>query len=113
MNKLSKQKWLDALRSGKYKQGKDNLRNTLNNETEFCCIGVWADITDSKGWNDEGWGDTKNDEFPDHLITSLTKNGFTYSDAMEYLNNLANKNDAGVNFNAIADMIEKDIVTND
>ncbi len=36
-----KQKWLDALRSGKYKQGEGQLRNV---QDEFCCLGVLADI---------------------------------------------------------------------
>lgn len=31
------EKWRDALRSGKYKQGKDYLRNAANH---FCCLGV-------------------------------------------------------------------------
>lgn len=41
MNKQVKQKWVKALKSGKYKQGRSKLRN-LNNE--FCCIGVLCDL---------------------------------------------------------------------
>lgn len=36
-----KQKWLDALRSGKYKQGKGLLRD--RNDC-FCCLGVLCDV---------------------------------------------------------------------
>lgn len=35
-----KDKWLDALRSGKYKQTKNMLRN----KNAYCCLGVLADI---------------------------------------------------------------------
>lgn len=41
------QKWLAALRSGEYTQGRDRLR-TLN--SEFCCLGVACDIADSSQW---------------------------------------------------------------
>ena len=41
MNPIVKQKWVDALRSGEYKQGSTILRS-LNNE--FCCLGVLCDI---------------------------------------------------------------------
>lgn len=39
--------WVEALRSGKYKQGRRVLRN---NSDEFCCLGVACDIYDSSGW---------------------------------------------------------------
>jgi hypothetical protein len=36
-----KAKWLEALRSGDYKQGKDGLRK---NDDTFCCLGVLCDV---------------------------------------------------------------------
>lgn len=39
MNDL-RERWIAALRSGKYEQG----RQYLNNERGFCCLGVLADI---------------------------------------------------------------------
>lgn len=36
-----KARWVEALRSGKYKQGKSVLRDSNNN---YCCLGVLADI---------------------------------------------------------------------
>lgn len=39
MNKNAK-KWVKALRSGKYKQGKDRLRTG----DKFCCLGVACDL---------------------------------------------------------------------
>lgn len=37
MNKEAKEKWIEALRSGKYKQGKSCLMGTDN---AYCCLGV-------------------------------------------------------------------------
>jgi hypothetical protein len=40
MNPEIKQKWIAALRSGEYKQGKGGLRNTEG----YCCLGVLCDL---------------------------------------------------------------------
>jgi hypothetical protein len=40
MNPRIKQRWLDALRSGEYKQTTETLRD----ENGFCCLGVLCDI---------------------------------------------------------------------
>lgn len=42
----ARKKWIEALRSGKYEQGKDRLR--VGNR--FCCLGVAVDLFDSKKW---------------------------------------------------------------
>lgn len=42
-----KEKWVAALRSGKYKQGKKVLRTY---ENTFCCLGVLCDIANPNGW---------------------------------------------------------------
>jgi hypothetical protein len=41
MNKRVKTKWLKALRSGKYKQGRGQLRTP---DDRFCCLGVLCDL---------------------------------------------------------------------
>lgn len=46
-----KTKWIRALRSGKYKQGRGRLRTQ---KSSMCCLGVLCDITDPKGWNRTG-----------------------------------------------------------
>ena len=54
MNPKVKKKWLKALRSGKYKQGKERLRETTEGKQEYCCLGVLSDIhrEETKGhWN--------------------------------------------------------------
>lgn len=40
MNPEVKQKWIDALRSGKYEQGSEKLRSV----TGYCCLGVLCDL---------------------------------------------------------------------
>lgn len=40
MNQEIKQKWVEALRSGKYKQGKRVLRSG----DKFCCLGVLCEV---------------------------------------------------------------------
>lgn len=42
-----KQQWIDALRSGKYLQGKRRLRGS---DTNFCCLGVLCDIVEPGEW---------------------------------------------------------------
>ena len=47
MDKALKAKWLEALRSGKYKQGRKKLRSE---DDEFCCLGVLCDISGQGQW---------------------------------------------------------------
>jgi len=42
-----KQKWVNALRSGNYTQGRRVLRTADN---EYCCLGVLCDVTDQSKW---------------------------------------------------------------
>jgi hypothetical protein len=44
MNKNWKKKWVEALRSGKYKKG----RGALKNRGRYCCLGVLCDIGPTK-----------------------------------------------------------------
>ena len=43
----NRKRWIAALRSGKYKQGTAQLRNSKD---EFCCLGVLADISGLGEW---------------------------------------------------------------
>lgn len=52
MNPEIKQKWITALRSGDYKQGKYRLKQEANGETCHCCLGVLAEMVR----DDEGYG---------------------------------------------------------
>lgn len=48
MNQEIKTKWLEALRSGTYQQGREGLRHIGSNQ--FCCLGVLCDLVDPTGW---------------------------------------------------------------
>lgn len=48
MNPEIKAKWVAALRSGEYKQGRDSLRKGDG----FCCLGVLCDLYDSEHSSD-------------------------------------------------------------
>lgn len=45
MNPEIKKKWVDALRSGDYKQ----TEGTLQKDDAFCCLGVLCDIAEKEG----------------------------------------------------------------
>lgn len=49
MNDLAK-RWIEALRSGKYEQGKYALRTSDNC---YCCLGVLADVAKPDGWSNK------------------------------------------------------------
>jgi hypothetical protein len=43
-----RQRWLDALRSGKYEQATHVLRTE---DDKYCCLGVLCEVIDPEGWN--------------------------------------------------------------
>lgn len=47
MNAELKAKWIEALRSGKYTQGRDQLRYGVR----FCCLGVVCDLVMPNAWS--------------------------------------------------------------
>ena len=44
MKKTIRNKWLKALRSDEYEQGKGTLVRPINEHDEFCCLGVLCDV---------------------------------------------------------------------
>lgn len=44
MNAEIKKRWLEALRSGEYKQGRGHLRQYERGEHTYCCLGVLCDL---------------------------------------------------------------------
>jgi hypothetical protein len=74
MDQEIKKRWVEALRSGKYRQGRERLRSTDN---DFCCLGVLCDVIDPDGWLTEEESDGvaiphrhwNNDSLPPRVIT--------------------------------------------
>lgn len=50
-----KTKWLEALRSDKYEQGRSSLCNK-DGRTTYCCLGVLCDLIDPNGWQNSNLG---------------------------------------------------------
>lgn len=99
-----KERWVAALRSGEYKQGKSRLCR----RKRYCCLGVLAEIQGelkkgnvyySQGPDDCGHSGFLADEF---------ERDFHYlsRDTQMYL---ATKNDKGESFEDLADYIEEEI----
>lgn len=108
MNKIIKERWISALNSGEYKQGKGVLRSADN---RYCCLGVLCDIY-SKEHNVE-WEQDGNYEILDNgyllpkevvLWSEMNTDVGAYDDS-NYA--LTTDNDSGKTFDEIAKIIEK------
>lgn len=101
MKQPFKQEWIEALRSGKYKQGVKYLRY---NE-EFCCLGVLCDLVAPTAWQKHDcWDFYYNDGIEGYLPPSVIDKVGLFSNQE---NKLAVMNDNGKTFEEIADYIEK------
>lgn len=92
----TKARWVAALRSGEYRQGKSLLRDS---EDRFCCLGVLADLVDPHAWRMGQrwmWG-TSGDVFLPADVLALYSQGV-----------LSRWNDGGQTFSEIAELIERD-----
>ncbi len=99
-----KQKWLEALRSGKYAQGVGFLRSGDN----FCCLGVLCDIS-GKQWIGDEDGQYSTADAPEEwsLLNHDTQAEFGLAEDQMFA--LTQMNDRGKTFTEIADHIEKSI----
>ncbi len=99
-------KWLAALRSGEYAQGRGRLKN---NSDEFCCLGVACDVSGLGKWVCSPRG------MPAYLIEGDSVRGLGLPSALRYKLGLTNdQEDELINYNdsdkmtftQIADRIE-------
>jgi len=118
MNSTIKEKWLSALRSGKYKQGKEALRTK---ENKFCCLGVLCDVYrketklgkwDKNHFSNFAFINTKknNQKFNSLGILPISVMDWAgLKDVNPTFGNetLAKLNDNGFTFQEIADIIDK------
>lgn len=49
MDEVVKTKWVAALRSGEYQQGRGYLNRTDDEGTKYCCLGVLCEIARAEG----------------------------------------------------------------
>ena len=105
--------WVEALRSGKYEQGKQALRAEGN---KFCCLGVLCDVLEPNAWSKNtikglnGWRVYSHggDEFCPARRADLSKKQLAYI-KLEHRDmwELIGRNDNGDTFAQIADYIEQ------
>lgn len=99
-----KQKWVEALRSGKYTQSRSRLRS----DSGYCCLGVLCDVIEPAEWrchttelssgiiNNWSYGDNETDNY------------ITLRGDMPITQKLIDMNDTeGKTFSEIADYIEE------
>lgn len=104
MNPDVKKRWIEALRSGDYKQGRGWLRNI---DDEYCCLGVLENLIQPEGWSAQagGWSASNNSVM---FISDATRHQASISH--EATNCLMNMNDMeGKTFSQIADYIEENL----
>lgn len=117
MNQEIKSRWVTALRSGQYRQGRLALRNTSD---EYCCLGVLCEIAVQENVIPEpvrnmdlyryGDADDSNSSYLPlsvQMWAGLTKNPVVTSGSDDVL--LADLNDAWKSFEEIADLIEENL----
>lgn len=120
------EQWVEALRSGKYKQGRNYLHTEDSGEHHFCCLGVLCEIARENGVdvpvetirtghpNDPGgpgtvylYGQSRSSGgLPDEVQNWVglgTNLGNTYTPDVY---SLSSRNDNGTPFDEIADIIE-------
>lgn len=120
-----KKKWVAALRSGKYKQGKGALRIKGEKRDTFCCLGVLADVAGCAF--DRALPAEKTDVSVEHtkgkrvrgiggecgILPSKIAKRFGIDGDLpigdDIQAELSNRNDEGHTFAAIADWIEENL----
>jgi len=120
MNAEIKKQWVEALRSGKYKQCQRTLRreHIRDGSSEcafgvgFCCLGVLCDLHASLFGGD--WKEPDDDgdcRYHDELgeLPESVKTWSEFNDARQEHELISLNDDAGKDFDRIADYIEKNL----
>lgn len=112
MNPEAKREWVEALRSGKYTQGKGRLGYDWGSNTEphYCCLGVLCEIAYEKGIvkkTRESDGSYIYDDSM-HLLPRSVQEWADVDDNPDLGEMpIADLNDRGLPFRFIADLIER------
>lgn len=119
-----KTKWVAALRSGEYKQGRGALRKKDSGGDRFCCLGVLCDIYAKEKSKDTKWildyyGDKEYSfggdiNMPPRNVNAWVGLGDTTWDSLQIkasrkYGTLYDLNDSGSPFKKIADYIESQL----
>lgn len=104
MNPELKQKWLEALRSGKYMQGIGALCVNDYGKQKYCCLGVLAEVACVEKTENAVGG--ANYRINGMMHTMWLSDGFAGLSFGQQAN-LSRMNDGGATFAEIANLIEK------
>jgi len=114
MEKKLAMKWVRALRSGKFKQTKEKLRKETNDgKVGYCCLGVLATICKIEEDVIGAYGDLSGEEFSacdvKDCLGAPNEGSVKVRHGKGYFgfDSLAEANDGGASFRAIATWIEK------
>lgn len=105
-------RWVAALRSGDYAQ----VRGYLHTPEGFCCLGVACDLIDPDGWDEQQSGEgiaSSRKYFPyqNNLFWIPTMLAARIGIYQYFQDKLSSMNDEDkVNFDDIADYIEKELI---
>ena len=99
MDKPLVERWVAALRSGKYSQ----TTGALGDAKGYCCLGVLCDVAKPEAWHDTVPG---YHEYGSGYINATGIAAMEFPELAYYQDNLARKNDEGASFTEIADYIE-------
>lgn len=108
LTKDLKNKWIDALRSGKYQQGHYSLKKPNDIGIQcFCCLGVLCDVYDRTGWHTSpDW--THFNYKGSKYMAPITLLSVQDQDKLIKMNDIVGKS-----FNEIADYIQEHIISED
>ena len=101
-----RRKWVEALRSGKYRQ----TTGVLRDRDGFCCLGVLCDISETGKWEQGNDGEWYHQGYTDVLpkpvqqLVGLRTNFGRINGSQGH--NLSEMNDIEYSFASIADVIE-------
>jgi hypothetical protein len=114
MNAEIKARWVDALRSGDFKQGTEYLVSTDEDDggRKFCCLGVLCVIFEKETGSD--WKELAEDNC-EEILPPIISEWAGLSEGDPHLPNsdgnrvqaISGLNDGGMSFEEIADRIEK------
>lgn len=104
MNQENKKRWVEALRSGTYEQG----RLALRKDDRYCCLGVLCDLKEDVNWT-KSYGAYK--PFPDSIsVDYLDERIRIWADLdAGSMFSLTDMNDNGYTFEEIANWIEENL----
>jgi hypothetical protein len=122
MDKRIAFQWTAALRSGRYTQGRKALHSFCEESSVHCCLGVLCELyltqTGEGGWRKVGLtamefvpqdGEARCDRLPDSVQAWAGMKSADGGMGDAFDGSLASRNDRGVTFSELADLIDANV----